>query len=162
MPRSSNPTFPARSRSTQSRRYDKKLCPEASQQSALIGIVKAWPIPCLLVNARLATKKGSALQGDLFGSKASIASLRAVHVTVNEAARQDEFAIFENMRVPETPVIYRVFQGIPSGEAVENLSSWETSKGFTLPDRLVEIKAKRSWESVDALIIPKKRQRSIR
>ena len=139
-----------------------KLCPEASQQSALIGIVKAWPHPCLLVNARLATKKGSALQGDLFGSKDSVASLRAVHVTVNEAARQEDLAIFENMRVPETSIIYRVFQGMPSGEAVENLSSWETSKGFTLPDRLVEIKAKRSWESVDALIIPKKRQRSIR
>ena len=75
-------------------------------------------------------------------------------MTVNVAARQDDLLIFENMRVPETSVIYRVFHGIPYGEAVENLSSWETSKGFTLPDRLVEIKAKRSWESVDALIIP--------
>jgi hypothetical protein len=139
-----------------------KLCPEASQQSALIGIVKAWPHPCLLVNAQLATKKGATLQGDLFGSNASIASLRAVHVTVNEAAREDDLAIFENMRVPETSIIQRVFQGIPYGKAVENLSSWETSKGFTLPDRLVEIRAQRAWESVDALIIPKKRQRSIR
>ena len=81
-----------------------KLCPEASQQSALIGIVKAWPIPCLLVNARLATKKGSALQRDLFPIKGSVSSLRAVHVTVNEAARQDDLSIFENMRVPETPL----------------------------------------------------------
>lgn len=140
----------------------REVCPEASQQSALIGIVKAWPHPCLLVNARLATKKGAALQGNLFGSNASIASLRAVHVTVNEAAREDDLAIFENMRVPETSIIYRVFQGMPPGDAVENLSTWETSKGFTLPDRLVEIKAQRAWESVDALIIPKKRQRSIR
>ncbi len=100
--------------SRQSRRYGEKLCPEASQQSALIGIVKAWPIPCLLVNARLATKKGAALQRDLFPSNGSVASLRAVHVTVNEAARQDDLAIFENMRVPETSIIYRVFQGMPS------------------------------------------------
>ena len=46
----------------------REVCPEASQQSALIGIVKAWPHPCLLVNARLATKKGEALQQNLFSS----------------------------------------------------------------------------------------------
>jgi hypothetical protein len=75
-------------------------------------------------------------------------------VTVNEAARRENFSIFENMRVPESSIIYRVFHDLPYGEAVENLSSWKTSNGFTLPDRLVEIKAKKSWESVDALIIP--------
>jgi hypothetical protein len=90
----------------------RELCPEASQQAALIGIVKAWPQPCLLLNARLATKKGDAFQGKLFGSDDSIASLRAVHVTINEAARQDGPAIYENMRVPETSVIYRAFQEI--------------------------------------------------
>jgi hypothetical protein len=132
----------------------RELCPEASRQSALIGIVKAWPQPCLLINARLATKKGATLQGNLLASNDSTAFLRAVHVTVNEAARRDNFAVFENMRVPETSIIYRVFQGMPYGEATENLSSWETSKGFRLEDRLVEIKAKRSWDGVDALITP--------
>ena len=75
-------------------------------------------------------------------------------MTVNETARQDDLAIFENMRVPETSIFHRIFNGIPHGEAVENLSSWETSKGFRLADRLVEVKATRSWESVDALIVP--------
>ena len=84
-----------------------KLCPEASQQSALIGIVKAWPQPCLLINARLAKKRGQALQEDLFGSTTS-ESLRAVHVTVNEAARWENLTIFENMRVPESSIIHRV------------------------------------------------------
>jgi hypothetical protein len=140
----------------------RELCPEASQQSSLIGIVKAWPQPCLLLNARLATKKGDAIQGNLFGSDDSNASLRAVHVTTNEAARRDDLAIFENMRVPETSVIYRVFHEIPYGEAIEKLSSWKTSKGFRLADRLVEVKAKRSWDSVDAVIIPKKREQSTR
>lgn len=132
----------------------REICPEASQQSALIGIVKAWPQTCLLINARLATKKADSLQGNLFASNASTASLRAVHVTANEAAREESLAVFENMRVPETSIIYRVFQGIPYGEAVENLSWWETSKGFRLPDRVVEVKARRSWDSVDALIFP--------
>lgn len=132
----------------------REVCPEASQQAALIGIVKAWPQPCLLVNARLARKKRAALQRDLFPTNGSAASLRAVHVTVNEAARQMNLAIYENMRVPETSIIYRVFQGMAHGEATENLSSWETSTGFRLSDRLVEIEAKRSWESVDALIAP--------
>jgi hypothetical protein len=77
---------------------------------------------------------------------------------VNEPARQDDLAIFD---VPETSIIYRVFQGMPPGEAIETLSTWETSKGFTLPDRLIEIQAQRAWESVDALITPKKRERSV-
>jgi hypothetical protein len=139
-----------------------KLCPEASRQSAVIGMVKAWPQPCLLINARLATKKSDARQRNLFGNNDSNTSLRAVHVTINETARGEDLAIFENMRVPDQSIIYRVFQGTPSGEAVENLSWWETSKGFTLPDRLVKVEAKRSWESVDALIIPKKRERLAR
>jgi hypothetical protein len=140
----------------------RELCPEASQQSSLIGIVKAWPQPCLLLNARLATKKGEAIQGNLFGSNDSNASLRAVHVTTNEPARRDDLAIFENMRVPETSVIYRVFQGIAYGEAIENLSAWKTSKGFRLADRLVKVEAKRSWESVDALITPRTHERAVR
>src|SRR5918993_1076314 len=102
----------------------REVCPEASQQSALIGIVKAWPQPCLLVNARLATKKGEALQQNLFSSNSSSSSLRSVHVTINEAARRNHLAIFENMRVPESSIIYRVFQGMPYGEAVQKLSSW--------------------------------------
>ena len=89
-------------------------------------------------------------------------SLRAVHVTVNEAARQDDFAVFENIRVPESSIIHRVFYDVPHGEAVENMSSWKTSNGFTLPDRLVIIKAKKSSESVDALIIPKNDKMSAR
>jgi hypothetical protein len=139
-----------------------KLCPEASQQSALIGIVKAWPQPCLLINARLAKKRGDVRQVELLRSKDSRDSLRAVHVTVNEAARQDGFLVFENMRVPESSIIYRVFRGLPYGEAIENLSSWEASNGSRLGDRLVEIKAKQGWESVDALIIPKSDKRSRR
>ena len=35
-----------------------KLCPEASQQSALIGIAKAWPTPCILLQAQMALKRG--------------------------------------------------------------------------------------------------------
>jgi hypothetical protein len=49
-------------------------------------------------------------------------------VTVNEAARHENLAIFENMRVPETSIIHRVFHDVLFGEAVENLSSWKTSK----------------------------------
>jgi hypothetical protein len=130
-----------------------RLCPEASQQAALIGIVKAWPQPCLLINARLAKKRGDALQENLFGSKNSGNSLRAVHVTVNKAARRENLAIFANMRVPEASVIHRVFHNIPQGEAIENLSTWETSKGVRLPDQVVKIQARKSWESVDALIV---------
>jgi ADP-ribosylglycohydrolase len=82
----------------------------------------------LLINTRLAKKRGNARQGDLLGTKDTADSLRAVHVTVNEAARRENLAIFENMRVPEASIIHRVFHDVPYGEAVENLSSWKTSK----------------------------------
>lgn len=33
-----------------------QLCPDASEQASLIGFVKAWPQPCLLIEAELALK----------------------------------------------------------------------------------------------------------
>ena len=107
-------------------------------------------------------ERSDARQKDLFARKDSGESLRAVHVTVNEAARRENFVIFENMRVPEGSIIHRVFYDVPHGEAIENLSTWKASNGFALPDRVVKVEAKRSWESVDALIIPKKHGRSVR
>jgi hypothetical protein len=42
-----------------------KVSPEASRQSALIGIVRAWPTPCLLVRGELGVKGG--IKGDHWG-----------------------------------------------------------------------------------------------
>jgi hypothetical protein len=135
-----------------------KLCPEASQQSSLIGFVKAWPYPCLLVHCEMALRKHeqTMLNQDMFNFKGiPVPSLRATHVTTNEEARKACFTIFENMRIPEDSIINRVFaERISYGEVEEDLRWWETSDGTILSKCRVRVKAKGSWNSVDALIIP--------
>jgi hypothetical protein len=50
-------------------RIREQLSPQASRQSALIGIVKAWPTPCLLVHAELGLRRNEKrkLQQGSFG-----------------------------------------------------------------------------------------------
>jgi len=135
-----------------------QLCPEASKQSALIGFVKFWPTPCLLVCAQMGHRKREKAQAqqqrfDFVEEPAS--ALRAVHVTASESARENGFTIFENMRVPETSVIHRVFnEEAIYDQAEEDLSWWKASNGTVLPSRRIFVKARYSWGSVEALIIP--------
>lgn len=137
-----------------------KVSPEASRQSALIGIVKAWPDQLLLVRAELGLRKSEerALRQGTFGfDEAPHPSLRAVHVSASDSAKDRGFTIHQNMRVPEGSVIYRIFEtGSGSDEAVENLSSWESSDGTRLPPIKISVSARFNWDGVDALIAPKR------
>lgn len=135
-----------------------QLSPEASRQSALIGIVKAWPTPCLLVHAELGLRKSDKrkLQQGSFGFEPEPEfSLRAVHVTQSEPARQTGFFIFPNMRVPQQSIIFSVFSdGTGQAEAVEDLDFWESSDGARLKSQPVLVKVRFAWNSVEALIYP--------
>jgi hypothetical protein len=71
------------------RRIKNEFCPDASVQAATIGIVKAWPSPCILVEAKLALRKcESSSQLGLGLDEVAVPALRAVHATVNTAARE--------------------------------------------------------------------------
>jgi hypothetical protein len=133
-----------------------KLCPEASQQASLIGIAKAWPTPCILLQAQLALKRGEKrdlAQGGFDFQERPKEVLRAVQVTPNDAARAANFVIFPNMRIPERSVINRVFAGdAADAQAVENLSWWESSDGSQLPDVNVFVQARSSWGGVQAIV----------
>lgn len=133
-----------------------KVCPEASRQSALIGIVKAWPHPLLLIRAELGLRKSEELalqQGAFVFQDTPQPVLRAVHVTASESGKERGFLIHKNMRVPEESVIYHLFEaGSGSGEAVEDLSSWESSDGTKLLPTKVRVNARYNWGGVDALI----------
>lgn len=135
-----------------------KLCPEASQQASLIGIAKAWPTPCILLQAQLALKRGESrglAQGTLGFRETPKEVLRASQVTPNDAARNANFVIFPNMRVPERSIIYKVFLGdMTDYEAIEDLSWWESSDGSRLPNTKVLVQARSVRESVRALITP--------
>ena len=133
-----------------------KLCPEASQQASLIGIAKAWPTPCIVLQAQLALKRGEKrdlAQGGFHFQDRPKEVLRAVQVTPNDAARAANFVIFQNMRIPERSVINRVFAGdAVDAQAVENLSWWESSDGSQLPDVTIFVQARSSWDGVQAIV----------
>ena len=134
------------------------LCPEASNQSSLIGFVKAWPEPCILVLCKEGLKKSEKRQAaqSSFFEDLPVPVLRAVKVTANEAAKELDLKIFENMRVPEHSIIYDVHSGRADyAEDVEDLSWWKTSSGDVLPKQKILIKARNYWGDTYALIIPK-------
>lgn len=135
------------------------LCSDASNQSSLIGFVKAWPEPCLLALCRKELKKSErrqlCIQNSFNFNTLPVPVLRAVKVTQNEAAKEKNISIHENMRVPERSIIHAVHNGeVDSAEALENLSWWEASSGEVLPKIKVQVKAQNYWGNTYALIIP--------
>ncbi len=133
-----------------------QLCPESSQQAAVIGIVKSWPVPALLVQAALGLKRGEKrqlAQDTLDFADAPVPVLRAVQVAPNDAARRGDLVVFPNMRVPERSIIHRVFAGeLDEAQAEEDLGWWESSDGTRLPSLKVHVLARRQWNAVQALI----------
>jgi hypothetical protein len=136
-----------------------QLCPESSQQAAVIGIVKSWPVPALLIQATLGLKQGEKRQldqGTLDFADGPVPVLRAVQVTPNDAARRSDLVIFPNMRIPERSIIHRLFaEELHEARAEEDLVWWESSDGTRLPSLKVHVLARRQWNAVQALITPK-------
>jgi hypothetical protein len=137
-----------------------QLCPESSQQAAVIGIVKSWTVPALLLQAALGLKRGQKrqLDQDAFDfAGGPVPVLRAVQVTPNDAARRSDLVIFPNMRVPERSIIHRLFtEGLAEAQADEDLAWWESSDGTTLPSLKIRVLARRQWDAVQAIITLKK------
>jgi len=128
-------------------RIRQALCPDGSFQSALIGVSQSWPSPCVLLEARMACRKQDFDLGH--------ATLRAVHVSVNEAAHRRGIEMYPNWRVPQRSVIFQVFENATgSGEKLEDLEWWETSDGKRLDAKSVKVYAKLIGGSVFALITP--------
>jgi hypothetical protein len=133
-------------------------CPDASLQAATIGIVKALPVPCILVEAKLALRKHESLIGHQLGlgiaEAVPVPVLRAVNVTVNDAAKDLGIRLHKNWRVPAKSVIARIFLEGGSAKANEDLSNWTASGGSRLEACPVIVEARKSWESAQALIVP--------
>jgi hypothetical protein len=140
------------------------LCPEASRESAVTGIARAWPTPVLLVRAELGLKANEARQANQIGfgfARQPHPVLRAVTIIENERARRAGFRIHSNMRAPERSIVHRVFEGhSPDGDADENLDWWESSDGNRLPSIPIRVHARRVWDRVEALIVPANRSYS--
>ncbi len=125
------------------------LCPEGSYQSALIGLVRVWPTPCVLVEAKWGGKKG--LVAD---SNPSSFALRAVSVLVNDVARERGVQLHKNFRVPQRSIIHKVFtESLADGTSIENLYWWESSDGTCLANAKIQVLAKRIGDAIYALLI---------
>jgi len=135
-----------------------ECCPDASVQAATIGIAKALPMPCILLEAKMAFRKQEsrafAQLGLEIGEALPKSALRAVHVTVSNAARDAGIRFHKNWRVPAESVIARVFVEGGHSEADENLSWWTTSDGGKLAPCAVHVEAKKAWDAVQALLAP--------
>lgn len=135
-----------------------ELCPEASFVASVIGFVKAWPTPCILVDAGLGYKKSVQrvlTQGAFNFVEMPTARLRALHVSANDAARLAGVIVYPNMQVPEKSIIHSAFSnGLVDAEAVEDLKWWQTSSGEVLRDRQVSVEVRKNGDGVLALIIP--------
>lgn len=135
-----------------------RLCPSASRQSATLGIVRAWPAPCLLVEARLGLKRGEYIalsKGKFNPGEEPVPELRAVRVAQSDSAKRTKLFIPWNMRIPKGSVIFSAFNdNVTDAEASENLGWWTASSGTQLPKIPVFVRAKRLRDSVQALIIP--------
>jgi hypothetical protein len=135
----------------------KEFCADASVQAATIGIVQAFPSPCILVEAELALKRHEIAAASQIGfgfHNGPTPSLRAVHALVNTAAREEGLRFFKNWRVPAASVIADVFRDGGYAEADEDLDWWSASGGKCLDSLPVRIKAKKTGRSVQALVIP--------
>jgi len=136
-----------------------QLCPEASQQASIIGIARAWPTACILLQAQMGLKRGERrdiAQDDFGFQERPKEVLRAVQVSPNDAARASNLVIFPNMRVPDRSIINKVFTGSAAdGEAVEDLAWWESSDGSRLPSAKVLVQARSGRDGVRAIITPK-------
>jgi hypothetical protein len=140
------------------RQIQEEFCPEASRQAALINIVMALPQPCILIEASLALRKADEARASQMllerGSQQPLPELRAVRVTINDAAREIGIRFHRNWRVPADSVISRIFVEGGYAEGAEDLNWWVTSGGSGLGACPVVVKAKKNWNSVQALLIP--------
>jgi len=125
----------------------------------MIGIVKALPQPCILIQAQLALRKGETARAAQKVIDMGLADptpvLRAVYVTVNDAAREQAINFQKNWRVPDESLIACVFESGGYAASLEDLSWWMTSEGSHLAACPVMVKAKKNWDTVVALLVPR-------
>lgn len=121
-----------------------EFCPDASFEATMNACVSRMHRPTIVLEARPAHKK---VERELIKLRESLGPetsepkkvLRVQKVYGNDAARAKKLHIPKNMRVPKGSIIYRCFFSdvVRAGTAVENLSSWSSSTGGPLLDRVV-------------------------
>jgi hypothetical protein len=98
--------------------------PSSSLLAAASAVVKYWPTAAMVVTARMKGRK-SAPEKDI--------ALRVSMQTRNTAATEARLSCFPNMRVPRSSPIFVALVEKRTAEGPENLGTWTTSCGDSLP-----------------------------
>jgi hypothetical protein len=133
----------------------KELCPEASWESAVRGVVAAWPYPAVWLRAQLGLKRVEEKQANQDGLEFSPPPAAKLRISAAPAVSEtaSKFGFFKNMRVPTNSIIASVLDGAVSGEAHEDLSWWDVS-GRNLPNLPIRVVARRVTSGiVEALLV---------
>jgi hypothetical protein len=132
------------------------FCPYASFQSTLFACHRRLPNPLLYIEARMGytTEERRGLKQMRMFDEPEM-KLRIQLAIPNKPASDMQLTVRNNMRVPETSIIYRAFEDKLSDlMGKENLNSWTFSKGGNLMDCEVFIQARRMEQLVMATIQP--------
>ena len=133
------------------------ICPEASKASSILGLAKAWPTPCVLIEATLDYKqKDKDLRGQAAMPFRDVPKkdLRVTSILVNDPARLSGMRLHQKWRVPRESALYRTFEGNEPTTEIENLNWWTTSTGGRLPDFQVSVETRKAGDVFQALITP--------
>lgn len=144
-----------------------RVCDDASFHSTLIACCQRVNKPTVYLEAKLAYKKSekqllNSGQDDFlessFPESIPKPKLRATIVKPNPQATDAGIDIHQNMEIPETSAIYRLYSSqldeLIDIKAQENLSTWTHSNGSTLKDTEVLIEARKYKDSLYAIITP--------
>ena len=136
-----------------------EFCPYASFQSTLYACHRRLTTSLLYVEARMeytASERRGLKQMRMFDDDKPEKKLRVQLAVPNGPASEMDLTARNNMRVPESSVIYRAFvEELTDASGEENLNSWTFSKGGSLIDCEVFIQARRIDQAVMATIQPK-------
>ncbi len=137
----------------------KEFCPYASFQATLYACHRRLDRPLLYVEARMgytASERRALKQMRMFDDDQPEKKLRVQLAVANAPASAMDLTARNNMRVPESSVIYKAFQEeLTDTMGEENLNSWTFSKGGSLIDCHVFIQARRIDQMVMATIQPR-------
>ncbi|MCB9924876.1 MAG: hypothetical protein H6822_22030 [Planctomycetaceae bacterium] len=135
-----------------------EFCPYASFQSTLYACHRRLTTPLLYIEARMeytANERRGLKQMRMFDNDKPEKKLRVRLAVPNGPASEMELTARNNMRVPESSVVYRAFaEELTDASGEENLNSWTFSKGGSLIDCEVFIQARRIDQAVMATMQP--------
>lgn len=130
--------------------------PDASWISTLNACVARANSPIIYIEASLSYKKAERERISA-GAKGIVASLRVFKSISSDLSRARKLVIPVSYRVPESSVIARVYRSCVPSTALENLRTWTTSQGRSLPSAKILVEARTMADRVIAIVTGKPR-----